>query len=419
MSRMDIFERTRGVNSLYNKKKSPGLQNKNLEYIKERLNGKILQDGSSSLLKVEYHMKKGYIHGTVPLGELHISPMSSLKVLFPNCMKTLNRDISLSDLIFFDIETTGLSGGAGTYIFLIGILKVDEGGIHITQYFLINLTSERLLLQHLRNHLNPEAVLVSYNGKSFDYNVIKNRYILNGFSIEEDDPAHIDLLYPSRRLWKGLFPDFTLQTVERRALGLERSIDIPGYRIPEVYFQYLGDRNTLEDLYTVFIHNKNDVLTLLALFIKQIDTVQSGMENNKEDERFNPVTLSDMLMKSNYRKEARGILDSHNNDVEALKRLGLICKKERLFNDALIYFKRSSERSEKLEDYSFACTEIAKIYEHILKDIESALFYAEKVYKRMRRVEYFYPGRPMLYEREKLLIEKRLKRLRVKLAKRS
>ncbi len=418
MSRMDIFDRTRGANSLYSKKRSPGLQNKNLEYIKERLNGKTLQEGSSSLLKVEYRFDKDYIHGCVPLGELNISPMSYLKVLFPKCVETLNGDISLNDLVFFDIETTGLSGGAGTYIFLIGILKLDKGFINITQYFLINLTSERLFLKHLRNHLNPEAVLVSYNGKSFDYNVIKNRYILNGFSIEEADPAHIDLLYPSRRLWKGLFPDFTLQTVEKRALGLERSIDIPGYRIPEVYFQYLRDWNTVEDLYKVFIHNKNDVLTLLALLIKQIDTVQSGINNNKWDERFNPVTLSDMLVKSNYRKEARGILDSHKNDVEALKRLALICKRDRLFDDALIYFKRSSERSERLEDYIFACTEIAKIYEHIMRDIESALFYAEKVYKRMGRVEYLYPGRAMLYEREKSLIEKRLKRLRKKLASR-
>ncbi len=449
MDRLDIFDRARGF-----QKKAPvngGSRNKNLEYIKNRLNGTVIQDGPASILKIEYDIPRITAHGSVVLGDVYSVDTGLLEVLLPEfsrfkggeCKGSDFRDAGLKgegfegngvrgsdfkedgqvlkDLLFFDLETTGLSGGAGTHAFLIGFLKIADEGIRVTQYFLINLSSERLLLKHVREHMTSGTVLVSYNGKSFDYNILKTRYILNGFNQAEDDPVHLDLLYTSRRIWKGLFSDFSLQTVENMALRFNRTGDIPGYRVPEVYFQYLRGRDVCDELYAVFIHNKNDILSLLALLVKQLGLVRRGIEMDRTKakgigEPINPVSLSDMLFNGNLVEEAKSLLNVYSDNAEALKRLGLLCKKQKLTGEALNCFELLTERAEKFSDYIFACTEVAKLYEHVLKDIGKAFFYTEKVWKKVKRRDFFYPDHANLYSREKEEIEKRLRRLEKKLA---
>ncbi len=424
MDRLDIFDRARGF-----QKRAPGhggSRNKNLEYIKNRLNGTVIHDGPASILKIEYDVPKMTAHGSVVLGDVYSADTGLLEVLLPEFTRFKNGGFKgngqvLKDLLIFDLETTGLSGGAGTHAFLIGFLKIADEGIRVTQYFLINLSSERLLLKHIREHMPYGTVLVSYNGKSFDYNILKSRYILNGFNQAEDDPVHLDLLYTSRRIWKGLFSDFSLQTVENMALRFNRTGDIPGYRVPEVYFQYLRGRDVCDELYAVFIHNKNDILSLLAILVKQLELVRRGIEKDRTKtkgigESFNPVSLSDMLFKGNLVDEAKSLLNVYSDDAEALKRLGLLCKKQKLTGEALNCFELLTEREEKFSDYIFACIEIAKLYEHVLKDMEKAFFYTEKVWKKLKRRAFFYPDHADRYGKEKEAIEKRLRRLEKKLA---
>lgn len=424
MDRLDIFDRARGF-----QKRAPvngGSRNKNLEYIKNRLNGTVIQDGSSSILKIEYDVPKMTAHGSVVLGDVYSADTGLLEVLLPEFSRFKNGGFKedgqvLKDLLIFDIETTGLSGGAGTHAFLIGFLKIADEGIRVTQFFLTGLSSERLLLQHVREHMASGTVLISYNGKSFDYNVLKSRYILNGFKNVEDDPVHLDLLYTSRRIWKGLFSDYSLQTVENIALHFKRTGDIPGYRVPEVYFQYLRGRDVAEELYAVFIHNKNDILSLLALLVKQLGLVRRGIEVDRTKgksigEPFNPVSLSDMLFNGSLVDEAKSLLNVYSDDTEALKRLGLLYKKQKLTREALNCFKLLTDRAGQFSDYIFACTEIAKLYEHVLKDIEKAFFYTEKVWKKIKRRDIFYPDHADLYCKEKEAVEKRLRRLKKKLA---
>ncbi|HEB32308.1 MAG TPA: hypothetical protein ENI15_15775 [Spirochaetes bacterium] len=417
MGRLDIFDRMRGV-----QENTPGLKSSkdiNIEPVKNRLNGTIITDGPDSILKVDYSYPLVYTHGDVALKDVVSIDPGLLRVLLPALPRSL--DLSLNDLIFFDLETTGLSGGAGTYVFMAGFLKVEDEKIKTAQYFLNNLSSEKLFLMEIRDRLKPGSVLVSYNGKSFDCNILKNRFILNGLGLADRDPTHLDLLYTSRRIWKGLFPDFSLRTVEKWALKFERTGDIPGYMIPDIYFQYLRGRDVTEDLCGVFMHNRNDIVSLAAVLLKQLSIVRycarfdrlNGINNPGQ---FNPVSLSDMLINCNYHEEAKKLLKSYTDDTEVLKRLGLLYKRQKLHRDALVFFKLLIEKTEDFSEYIFACIEMAKLYEHRLKDIDRAIFYTEKVWNRVRRQDYFYPDRASVFLNDRAHIEKRLDRLRKKQA---
>lgn len=396
---------------------------KRAERLAGRLGGERIREGRSSVLRVRTIIPLGFTHGDVDLGlRFPISP-SALRVLFPRA-----GDIS-GGFVFFDIETTGLSGGAGTLVFLAGTLRLKGGGIELTQYFLENLASEKLFLSLLSEELGSGSALVSYNGRSFDSNIIRNRLILNGFRPQGPEPLHLDLLYPARRIWRGRLPDFTLQTLERRILGLKRSGDIPGHRIPEVYFGYLGARDPGEEIPSVFEHNKTDTLSLLALFTKQLALVGELIEGRGRAVRqgrppvsYNPATLSDMLARSEFGAEARRLLAAHSGDPEALRRLGFLCKREKLFSDATEAFRAFVERANcagpmGFHDYVEACTELSKLFEHGLRDLAEAKLYAELALRRIERAAVFSPGEGGKLARAADELRKRLLRVNRKLGR--
>ena len=52
--------------------------------------------------------------------------------------------------MFFDIETTGLSGGAGTIAFLAGCGWFEDEGFRVRQFFLAGPGGERAMLDGAR-----------------------------------------------------------------------------------------------------------------------------------------------------------------------------------------------------------------------------------------------------------------------------
>lgn len=419
MNRIDLFDRARGgiKKNLQHRRDS----STSLDFIRDRYGGEILSEGSSTLLKIEYQIPFSTVHGNVELKGMCSVANDVMSVLLPVTSDAVVKKISVQELLFFDIETTGLSGGAGTYAFLIGFLKPEAKGIVVTQYFLNSLSSEKLFLKQVKEHLTSSSVLISYNGKSFDFTIIRNRYIVNGFSPDDINPLHLDLLYSSRRIWKGLFPDYSLNTVERMVLGFDRREDIPGFRIPDVYFDFLKGRDIASDLLAVFRHNKFDIISIMALFIKQCAIIEAGMEGRKGGNRlsgrqFNPSTLSDLLIKKGYTEEAKSILGDNRDDTEALKRLGLLLKKQKQAHEAVKMFKMLSMKAVRLPDYLFACIEIAKLYEHVVRDYGLALTFTEKALKRLERSRHLYPNDEAYTQNEKTIIEKRLSRLRRKIS---
>ncbi|MGA2546020.1 MAG: ribonuclease H-like domain-containing protein [Rectinemataceae bacterium] len=166
-------------------------------------------------------------------------------------------------LRFFDLETTGLSGGTGTIAFLAAVGRVEKGEFALTQVFLEDFPGEPAFLAFLLSLLADDAVIVSYNGRAFDMPLLRTRCVMNGIVPPEPD-LHVDALFASRRLWRRVHGGASLGLLEREVLGLEREEDLPGAMIPEVWLSFVrkGDHPLMR---LVLSHNANDVVGLARL----------------------------------------------------------------------------------------------------------------------------------------------------------
>lgn len=161
--------------------------------------------------------------------------------------------------LYFDLETTGLSGGAGTVAFLVGCGWFDADGFHTEQYFLPTLTAESRMLRAVARRLAQATTLVTFNGKSFDVPITDARFAFHRLSSPLSDLCHVDLLHPARRLWSEA--ETRLVGLERAVLGLRRQGDVPGGEIPTRYVAYLrsGDPRGLS---AILEHNRLDLVSL-------------------------------------------------------------------------------------------------------------------------------------------------------------
>ena len=419
MKRLDLYRRDRGTKKAKDSVGDSTVERQSLlEELREETGGEIVTHGGKSYLRIEELLPRNHVHGAVPLQGSYGNYEVYLKTLFPPLARSEERQSTLKDMLFFDIETTGLSGGAGTHLFLIGLLRVTDSGISFTQFFLHSLSSENLYLTAVAEGFTDQKILVSYNGKSYDYNILKNRYTMAGLPFFSTEPLHLDLLYTSRRIWRGLFPDYSLATVENRVLQMTRHGDILGWQIPEVYTDYLRGRSVAADMLRIIRHNREDVLSLLALLIRQIELIRDVVGGSSRDEgHFNPISLSDMLLSGERREDALMLLSEHDDSNEALKRLGLLCKRDRQFEKAVKHFETLHSRKVELGDYIFACTEAAKIYEHQLLDYPSAIQCTEKMLRRLERAGHLRGVTDVDHREQRNAIVHRLNRLRRKLKK--
>ena len=105
-------------------------------------------------------------------------------------------------LLFLDLETTGLAGGAGTYAFLVGCGWFDGGVFRVRQFVLTSFAAEQALLEDAAALMRGAGVLVTYNGKTFDAPLIDTRFLFHRLAAPCGDLTHLDLLHPARRLWR-------------------------------------------------------------------------------------------------------------------------------------------------------------------------------------------------------------------------
>ena len=168
------------------------------------------------------------------------------------------------DVLFLDTETTGLSGGTGTYVFLIGLAHFNDGELVLRQHLLRDIGAEREFVEHLKKELEPFRACASYNGKTFDLPLLRTRFVMASRSELTVDESHLDLLHPARRLWKDRFGSTTLRQLEESVLDDGRITDIPGSLIPDAYFHYLrrGDEAIIAP---VLEHNARDVISLVRI----------------------------------------------------------------------------------------------------------------------------------------------------------
>lgn len=199
-------------------------------------------------------------HGDWSLGEVAAADARAWSLL------TGDAELAALDpagAVYLDTETTGLAGGAGTYVYMIGLGTFRTGAFHLWQGFLEDPGGERALLAEVARRLAPAGGLVSFFGKAFDRHRLEDKMRVTGIAPPFAGRAHLDLYHPFQRLTKGRLPDGRLQTVERELAGLARPDDLPGALAPAAWFDYLAGRpHRLEG---VFRHNRDDVLSLVTL----------------------------------------------------------------------------------------------------------------------------------------------------------
>ncbi len=168
--------------------------------------------------------------------------------------------VDQTEIIFFDIESLGLYHAP---IFLSSIAQLTTDGLVIKQYLARNLGEELPLLIMINHELEAGTLLVTYNGKAFDWNMVRERSAYYGLSLP-DELIQLDLLNHARRLWRDELPDLRLSTVERSKLGIKRQDDLPGNLVPVCYSRYL-DSGLRHLLTPILDHNRQDIISLVIL----------------------------------------------------------------------------------------------------------------------------------------------------------
>ncbi len=189
-----------------------------------------------------------------------------------------------SRLCFFDIETTGLAGGAGTQAFLIGCAILENGGLRVRQFLLPGFEHERAMLAKVAEFTAAQGTLVSFNGRTFDAPLVETRYLLHRLTFPLADLPHLDMLHPARRLWKQrpavagppLDDDSCrLSVLERHLAGYHRIGDVPGFEIPSRYFRFVREGHA-HPLEAVLEHNRIDLLSLALVTARALRLIERG-----------------------------------------------------------------------------------------------------------------------------------------------
>jgi uncharacterized protein YprB with RNaseH-like and TPR domain len=201
-----------------------------------------------------------------PDGELN---ESALRLLAPG-FESLVSDPR--QWLFLDTETTGLMGGTGTYPFLVGIAWWDAGGLEVEQFFMREHSEEHALLVTLAERMAERRVLVTFNGKSFDWPLLETRFRMTRKIAPPVPRAHLDFLHPARNLWRIRLGSVRLAELEKHVLGWNRGADLISAMIPQYYFDYLRGGSP-EPLVQIFLHNQMDLRGLAGLASRILATL--------------------------------------------------------------------------------------------------------------------------------------------------
>jgi uncharacterized protein YprB with RNaseH-like and TPR domain len=161
-----------------------------------------------------------------------------------------------------DTETAGFHGRP---LFLIGLVRYDGDDLILTQYFARDYTQEAALLGQFASLLPQVDLMISFNGKAFDWPFIRDRMVYHRLRTESSF-AHLDLLHPSRRRWRAQLPNCQLKTLERHLCGRWRSGDVPSHEIPQRYHCYVREQDA-RVIAPVFHHNRLDLITMVELLV--------------------------------------------------------------------------------------------------------------------------------------------------------
>jgi hypothetical protein len=245
--------------------------------VAEALDGSWCGTDAHRCLVIDRTYTPGHRHGDVVMADA-LPPSDGL---WPRLGLLAGADGPIGDgtLLFVDLETTGLAGGAGTYAFLVGCAWFAGGTFRIRQFFLTDFGAERTLLDALRDAAATAGAVVTYNGKTFDLPLIETRFVMHRLTTPFASVPHIDMLHPARRLWRADEDGGScrLSALEQHVCGHVREGDVPGFEIPSRYFHFVrtGDARPL---LPVLEHNRLDLLSLALLTSHAAQLLDEGAD---------------------------------------------------------------------------------------------------------------------------------------------
>jgi uncharacterized protein YprB with RNaseH-like and TPR domain len=323
--------------------------------------------------------------------------------------------VPLEGLSFFDLETTGLSGGTGTIAFLAAVGYFEGADFLTTQVFIDDFPGEPRFLELLAELLGRRPHVVTYNGAAFDMPLLRTRCIMNAVQLPE--LAHTDALKAARRLWRRTLGSCALQAIESSVLGERRAGDIPGFMIPALWLEYSAaaagarDSETLESMARIAEHNALDVVSLARIFLR-VERIMAEPERRWATDKVHAPRLASELVAQGREAEGLAILEASGaeGDQASLLLLSRMRRRRREFD--------AYERAVLALDGEslLGLVERAKLYEHRKRDYGRALECAERA-ERMLLEGGGEISDGRIPRREEALesLARRLERLRLKL----
>lgn len=270
-------------------------------------------------------------------------------------------------ILYLDTETTGLMG-TGTVAFEVGLGWLEADGFHVRQLVMRDYPEEKFLLEEIIRVAGGFDVICTFNGKTFDLPLLRNRFIMNRIRTDVLDKPHIDLLHIARRVWKLRLKKCNLTNLEEALLGVPRVDDLPGAMVPERFFSYLktGDFHLLDD---VLEHNEQDIVSLQNLLCHMC-----RMYENPEQLRFDEDVYSMGVALDRFR---------HTEEARRCYRLAGGAMHAQSQQRLAVSYRRSGEKEAAAEVWQGMIRrreggvtpyiELAKHYEHQEKDVPAAL----------------------------------------------
>lgn len=377
------------------------------------------ESGSFLLRRIAYPLP--YSHGRYSLEELKRSASWLAPVAARQNQARAAASVDVGRLLFLDTETTGLGVGAGNVPFMIGFGYYTEHAFIVEQTLIRHPGEERAMLQYLLSRLKDKEHLVTYNGRTFDWPVLVNRYIMNGWRTSGAEPGHLDFLHPSRALWRKTLPSCRLAIVEEARLGYVRGEDVPGSMAPTLYVKFLNDGNP-KHLHAVYAHNEKDVLTLAALAVHfaQLLEGRPGTEPLNDEDGEELYCTASWLEKHGQEAHAERLFDRLADRPDAGERAWCLAlaaryKKHGRLERAVSLWESIVARTEYgLLPKPDAFVELAMHHEHRTKDLLMALNYARRALAMLgRRARMNRASASLSDERERL--QRRIERLEAKI----
>ena len=354
----------------------------------EKGGGKSLQPSTGAdhlglLEKEGFQFFSGFWRRTFPLGmrsrAVHIDDDALSKLTRLSDSKG-SGIVDTTTVLFIDTETTGLGHAANTYAFLVGLIYFEEHSWKSEQLLILKPSQERAMLGYLGTLVEDKKFLCSYNGRSYDWPLLKNRFVYHRLEPVELN-FHLDVYHLARAVYRYRLQRTRLTDLEKYLFEMHRCDDVGGEQIPHIYFESLKT-GRVGRLLEVVKHNEMDIESTFSVLGVLVDgfSSESGFRCIKEELGFlewlyrRDANLHELL--SRVRKA------QHRADLpEVRARLGWLLYQIRrdlgevdAFTSLLLVVGSATGRLKDL-----MCHRLAIDFEHRAKKAESALTYAKMI----------------------------------------